>query len=492
MLFNSFEFIVFFVPIVFSGYFFLNKRKLTTLSRWWLLCASLFFYGWWNVYYLPLIISSVVFNFVITQAMVTARADGPGLLSPLKLLQVGLIFNIGFLAYFKYMDFFLVNVNLAWGGNFELLNLALPLAISFYTLQQIAFIIDSYEGLVEEKNFLNYALFVTFFPQLIAGPIVHHSEVMPQFANIKNKLLTISNVNKGLFIFSIGLFKKVVLADTFATWSTQGFDYSTSLTFFEAWSTSLSYTFQIYFDFSGYTDMAIGAALLFNIKLPQNFNSPYMATNIVDFWKRWHITLTNFITTYVYTPMVRVFDNITFSRMMIAILGSFLVSGLWHGASWTFVLWGLMHGLGIVVFHCWNKFVKIKFHRFVAWFITFNFINITLIVFRATQVEDIFKVLKGMFGLNGVILPAKLAEPLAMLGGLGVKFDTAWLGNINGSSDTVLCLFMGAGICFFAKNSAENLAMFKPGYKTAFVTIGALSLGILSMNKVSEFLYFNF
>ena len=474
MLFNSFEFILFFLPVVFCGYFFLNKRKLTSLSRWWLLGASLFFYGWWNVYYMPLIIGSVMFNFAITQAMVKRRDMQSGWMSPVRLLQLGLIFNIGFLACFKYVDFFLENVNAGFGTDFNLLNLALPLAISFYTLQQIAFIIDSYEGLVDEKNFLDYALFVTFFPQLIAGPIVHHSEVMPQFANIKNKLLTVSNINRGLFIFSIGLFKKIILADTFAKWATQGFDIATSLSFFEAWATSLSYTFQIYFDFSGYTDMAIGAALIFNIKLPQNFNSPYVATNIVDFWKRWHITLTNFITTYVYTPLLRLFERITFSKMMIAILGSFLISGLWHGASWTFVIWGLMHGLGIVVFHCWKKFVKVKFHRFVSWFITFNFINVTFVVFRATTVEDIFKVLKGMTGLNGA------------------QFDVAWLEGINGSNLTALWLVAGMLICLLAKNSAEQLKQFSPGYKTAGMTIGTLGLGILSLNKISEFLYFNF
>lgn len=492
MLFNSFEFILFFTPIVFCGYFFLNKRKLTTLSRWWLLCASLFFYGWWNVFYMPLIISSVVFNFTITQAMIKNRLHDKPIVPLVYLLQLGLIFNIGFLAYFKYMDFFLYNVNLGLGTHFNLLNLALPLAISFYTLQQIAFIIDSYEGLVEEKNFLDYALFVTFFPQLIAGPIVHHSEVMPQFANTKNKLLNMSNVNKGLFIFSIGLFKKVILADTFSTWVTPGFDHATTLTFFEAWATSLSYTFQIYFDFSGYTDMAIGAALLFNIKLPQNFNSPYMAVNIVDFWKRWHITLTNFITTYVYTPLLRMFERINFSRMMIGILGAFLISGLWHGASWTFVLWGLMHGLGIVVFHCWKKFIKIKFHPFVSWLLTFNFINVTFIVFRATEVGDIFKILKGMLGFNGVTLPVNLTDWFGMLTGIGVTFDAAWLSGINGSSFTWLWLILGAGLCLFTKNSGQNLILFKPGYKTAFITIGSLSLGVLSLNRISEFLYFNF
>lgn len=492
MLFNSIEYIFVFVPIVFSGYFFLNKRKYTTLSRWWLLCASLFFYGWWNISYIPLIIISVVFNFIITQEMNKIRIHGNRIFSLVHLLQIGLLFNIGFLAYFKYWNFFLENLNLIMGTQFNLPNIILPLAISFYTLQQIAFIIDSYEGLVEEKKFINYALFVTFFPQLIAGPIVHHREVMPQFENAKNKLLNFKNINMGLFIFSIGLFKKVVLADTFEQWVTPGFDQSNNLTFFEAWATSLSYTFQIYFDFSGYTDMAIGAALLFNIKLPQNFNSPYVATNIMDFWKRWHITLTNFITTYIYTPFLRLFSHITFTALMIATLGSFLVSGLWHGASWTFILWGLMHGLGLVAYHSWKKFVKIKLNRYISWFLTFNFINLTFVVFRANNVSDIIKVYEGMLGFNGIILPLRLNSNLASLSTFGVKFEAFWLGSINGSNFTIVLLALGAMICFFTSNAAHSLSFFKSNLKTAAITISSLSLGILSLNKISEFLYFNF
>ncbi len=218
------------------------------------------------------------------------------------ILTFGIIANLSLLGYFKYMDFFIENFNLAFNTQADLLHLALPLAISFFTFQQISYLVDSYRQETKEYDFLNYALFVTFFPQLIAGPIVHHKEMMPQFAKIRNKVINYQNISIGIFIFSIGLFKKVVIADTFAVWATAGFDTASTLNLFEAWATSLSYTFQLYFDFSGYTDMAIGLAFLFNIKLPINFNSPYKATNIQDFWRRWHMTLSRFLKDYSISP----------------------------------------------------------------------------------------------------------------------------------------------------------------------------------------------
>ena len=370
MLFNSYEFIFVFLPTSFFVYFYLNSKRLTTASKAWLVFTSLFFYSWWNIMYLPLILISVLFNYTITNTMIEYDRSKEKYLSKKSLLQAGLLFNIGLLVHFKYMDFFISNVNSAFRVDIELLHLALPLAISFFTLQQIAFLIDSYEGLVKEKSFLDYTIFVTFFPQLIAGPIVHHKEMMPQFGSIKNKVKNYRNIAMGLFIFSIGLFKKVVIADTFAVWATNGFDVATTLSLFEAWATSLSYTFQLYFDFSGYTDMAIGAALLFNIRLPQNFNSPYKATGMIDFWKRWHMTLTSFITTYIYTPIIKSFDKLTFNKAMLATVVTFLIAGLWHGASWVFVIFGGLHGLGIAINHYWQKKIKIKMNKAVAWFIT--------------------------------------------------------------------------------------------------------------------------
>jgi D-alanyl-lipoteichoic acid acyltransferase DltB (MBOAT superfamily) len=274
------------------------------------------------------------------------------------------------------------------------MNLALPLAISFYTFQQIAYLVDSYRNETKSYNFLNYAVFVTFFPQLIAGPIVHHAEMMPQFANLKNKIKNYYNIALGLFIFSIGLFKKVIIADTFAVYATQGFDVAEKLNMLEAWITSLSYTFQLYFDFSGYTDMAIGVALLFNIKLPMNFFSPYKAKNIQDFWKRWHITLSRFLKDYIYIPLGG--NRKTSIRTYTNLFTTFVLGGIWHGAGWTFVFWGILHGLALVVHRLWKK-LGFKMNVVLAWFITFNFINIAWVFFRAVNFESAIKVLKGMF-----------------------------------------------------------------------------------------------
>jgi len=340
----------------------------------------------------------MLFNYVVGNSLSKHNGGGNShKFSRKTLLAFGIVLNLLLLGYFKYADFFITNINTAVGTNLPLLNLLLPLAISFFTFQQIAYLVDSYKNETKEYDFLNYALFVTFFPQLIAGPIVHHKEMMPQFANVKNKVKNYKNIAIGLFIFSIGLFKKVVIADTFAVWATAGFDTATTLNLFEAWATSLSYTFQLYFDFSGYTDMAIGAALLFNIKLPINFNSPYKATNIQDFWRRWHITLSRFLRDYVYIPLggnrkgeFRTYNNL---------LSTFLIGGLWHGAGWTFVFWGFLHGAAIVIHRAWSK-LGFKIWSWLAWLITFNFVNIAWVFFRAKEWEDAAKVLSGMAGLT--------------------------------------------------------------------------------------------
>lgn len=486
MLFNSYEFIFAFLPLSFFIYFYLNSKRLTLASKGFLVFASLFFYSWWNLAYLPLILSSMLFNYVIGNSLnenfKKARVSKKGLLG------FGVVSNLLLLGYFKYSDFFIENFNLAFGSDATLLHLALPLAISFFTFQQIAYLVDSYRGETKEYDFLNYALFVTFFPQLIAGPIVHHSEMMPQFASKWNMVKNYRNIAMGLFIFSMGLFKKVVIADSFAVWASAGFDTATTLNLFEAWATSLSYTFQLYFDFSGYTDMAIGAALLFNIRLPINFNSPYKATNIQDFWRRWHITLSRFLRDYVYIPLggnrggsFRTYTNL---------LATFIIGGIWHGAGWTFIFWGFLHGFALVIHRLWSS-LGFRLWSWLAWLITFNFINIAWIFFRAKEWEDAMKVLGGMFDFENVMLPEKLAGKLSFLSAHGVDFG-AWLGEISGDKETILTLFMGFALILFFKNSTQKLERFKLNYKTAFFSAIAFAGGFLSLNKVSEFLYFNF
>ena len=491
MLFNSYEFIFAFLPLSFFIYFFLLEKRLVTGAKGFLVFASLFFYSWWNIAYLPLILSSMLFNYVVGNSL--NENFKKVRIHKKYLLTFGIVSNLTLLGYFKYTDFFLENFNLAFDGSVPLLHLALPLAISFFTFQQIAYLVDSYRGETAEYDFLNYALFVTFFPQLIAGPIVHHAEMMPQFASKWNLVKNYKNIATGLFIFSIGLFKKVVIADTFAKWATAGFDHAEVLNLIEAWATSLSYTFQLYFDFSGYTDMAIGAALLFNIKLPINFNSPYKALDIQDFWRRWHITLSRFLRDYIYIPLggnrkgsFRTYTNL---------LATFILGGIWHGAGWTFVFWGFLHGMALVIHRGW-KALGFNMPKVLAWFITFNFINIAWVFFRAKEWEDALKVLNGMFSLDSVVLHQKLST---FFRSSDVVSFGLWAEDISGSNWTAVWLFLGFFFVSILKNTYELIhypgidsKLFRPLYAGFFSILFFVTLVFMTMSTHTEFIYFNF
>tara|TARA_B100001063_G_scaffold31265_1_gene24305 strand:+ start:17400 stop:18776 length:1377 start_codon:yes stop_codon:yes gene_type:complete len=456
--------------------------------------SSLFFYSYWNVAYLPLILGSMLFNYAIGNSLAKnndEKSNKKGFsktFSNKSILIFGIICNISLLAYFKYADFFIENFNFISGTEFNLLNLLLPLAISFFTFQQIAYLVDSYRKETDEYDFLNYALFVTFFPQLIAGPIVHHKEMMPQFANNRNMVKNYRNIALGIFIFSMGLFKKVVIADTFAKWANAGFDTATTLNLFEAWATSLSYTFQLYFDFSGYTDMAIGIALLFNIKLPINFNSPYKALSIQDFWRRWHITLSRFLRDYIYIPLGgnKKGSFRTYSNLM----ATFIIGGFWHGAGWTFLFWGFLHGLALSIHRLWQG-LGFKMWTWLAWFITFNFVNITWVFFRAKEWNDAIKVLGAMFSLDNIMLPNFLESKLAFLKSYGIEFGV-FVESIQADKYIVVWLLLGFIIVLAFKNSMEKKDLFKLRIITSISSAFLFVYAMLSLNKVSEFLYFNF
>ncbi|TFB19279.1 MBOAT family protein [Filobacillus milosensis] len=481
MLFNSFEFIFVFLPVMFIGYYILNRFNFS-IAKVWLLCGSLFFYSWWNPIYLPLLLASIFVNFFIGIWLTKIQVG----IQKKAFLTLGILFNVSLLGFFKYYDFLVENLNYAFGANFNVLHLILPLAISFFTFQQIAYLVDSYRGVAKERNFLNYALFVSFFPQLIAGPIVHHSIVMPQYMDSNNRKIHAENIAKGLFIFSIGLFKKVAIADTFAIWATTGFGSAETLTFFDGWVTSLSYTFQLYFDFSGYTDMAIGAALLFNIKLPTNFYSPYKAVSIQDFWRRWHITLTNFLTHYIYIPLGG--SRVHAARIYGNILIVFFISGLWHGAGWTFVVWGMLHGIASVIHRFWSK-AGFRLPTLLAWFVTFQFINATWVLFRAPDFTTAMQVLSAMVGLNGVQIPS------IMNARLGLGLSDEWLYTFTLMDDLIkLGLFLiGAFIItVFLRNSNQLTEKLKPTPLHALFAVGLFIYAALQLQKISEFLYFNF
>ncbi|MFW2602016.1 MBOAT family O-acyltransferase [Aliarcobacter butzleri] len=471
MLFNSYEFIFIFLPVMFVVYFYLNSKRLILGAKIWLVLGSLFFYSYWNVIYLPLILLSIFVNYGVGLSLVNHEKIR---ISSKTILSFGIVFNLGLLGYFKYTDFFLDNFNGIFGTNIPLPHIILPLGISFFTFTQIAFLVDAYKQEAKEYSLINYMLFVTYFPHLLAGPILHHKEMMPQFASKYNWVKNYRNIALGLFIFSIGLFKKVVIADTFAVWANAGFDTATTLNLIEAWATSLSYTFQLYFDFSGYTDMAIGISLMFNIKLPINFNSPYKALSIQDFWRRWHMTLSRFLRDYLYIPLGgNRKGNI---RTYVNLITTFLLGGLWHGAGWTFIIWGLLHGIALAIHRFWQS-LGFRMNKILAWFITFNFINITWIFFRAKDFESALKVLSSMFSFDNVVFEIKK---------IFVNIGS------NDSKEIIIWIIISFILVLFFSNSMEKMRNFKTNKKIVFLTVFCFIIGVLSLHKVSEFLYFNF
>lgn len=485
MLFNSGIYIFIFLPLVLAGWFTLTARGMTRAARTFLVLASLFFYGWWNPAYVPLLAVSIGVNFA-TGSLLT-RSAWPQARRK-ALLAAGILFNVALIGYFKYTDFLLGTLNATLDTHFTLLRIALPLAISFFTFQQIAYLVDSYHGKVGKHGLLDYSLFVVYFPQLIAGPIVHHGEMMPQFKQERRLHFHWHEFSQGLFLFFLGLFKKAALADTFAQWANLGFDGTAELTLLPAWAASLSYTLQLYLDFSGYTDMALGSALMMNIRLPVNFNSPYKATSIQDFWGRWHMTLARFLRDYVYIPLGG--NRVDAWKVYRNILIVFAVSGIWHGAGWTFVAWGMLHGLAMAAHRAWKR-AGLAMPAILGWFVTFMFINATWVVFRAHTFADALRMLKGMAGLSGVMLPAGLAEQLGFLKDWGVEFGLPFL-HIQGNNKMIALITLLLLVVWLGRNSMQLKERFRPDMAHA-LAMGALAwVALMSLTRAHEFLYFQF
>lgn len=477
MLFNSYVFMLAFLPLTLIVYFLLGRLpERIPLNKLFLVLASFVFYGYNNPSYVPIIAGSILINYVLSQMMLSSEKKAVRL--PLMLL--GLALNLGVLFYFKYHDFFAENINLAFGTKFSLYHLALPLGISFFTFQQLSYVIDSYQRTVPRYNILDYALFVTFFPQLVAGPIVLHSEIVPQFADTKNRSFNFDNFAPGLYAFALGLFKKVIIADTFGIAVEAGFAAAQNLNTLEAWLIAIGYTLQLYFDFSGYCDVATGVGLMFNIKIPLNFNSPYKSLNIREFWQRWHITLSRFLTTYIYFPLGgnRKGTLRTYVNLMIV----FLASGLWHGAGWLFLLWGLMHGAASVLYRIFKKPYD-RMPRCIQWAVTFLFVVVAWVFFRATSMADATGLLSSMFSMNFGPVRDGIVSAFELPGGILSRFNliimAAWY---------ALSLFS----CVFLRNTYEKTMDFKPTLLNAFLTVALILYVTLSLSNVSVFLYFNF
>lgn len=491
MIFSSPEFIFLLLPIAFFGYFFLNRMRLLLAAKMWLVAVSLFFYAYWNLAYLPLLLLSIVFNFGI--GMQVSPVIGHAQKVRYYVLICGIMFNLMGLGYFKYTNFLIDNANLIFHENYLIPQIILPLGISFFTFTQIAYLVDSYRGEAKEYNFINYALFVTFFPHLIAGPILHHREMMPQFESRWTLAIRYRYIFLGLFIFSLGLFKKVLLADSFATWANKGFEHPATLDFFSAWASSLSYTFQLYFDFSGYCDMAMGAALLFNIWLPLNFNSPYKALDIQDFWRRWHITLSRYLRDYLYIPLGG--NRCSTKRSYFNLMATFVLGGLWHGASWMFIIWGTLHGLALVIHRAWRH-AGLQLPKMLAWFITFNFINVTWVFFRAKTLDDALFIIRNMFDIRSGFFASTPFIPTENLAWAGWFADDLLHYLPTGIAINFLCFLMIViGFLLIIQKNSFELMRQKPHHLSKL--LGALllfcsALYTLLVSSSTVFLYFNF
>ncbi|WP_042196973.1 MBOAT family O-acyltransferase [Paenibacillus camerounensis] len=454
MLFNSYTFMFAFLPAVLAGYFLLNRLRLFLCSKLWLALASLAFYGWWNIRYIPLILLSILFNYALGRNMHGGR------LHPRLLLLAGLTANLLLLLYYKYADFLISSWNGLTGSNAALLELVLPLGISFFTFTQIAYLVDAYRQQAREYSLVNYILFVTFFPHLIAGPILHHKDMMPQFDRLRGKRWNWGNILQGSLLFCTGLGKKVILADTLAGYADSGF--SSAACFIDSWVAVLSYTLQLYFDFSGYTDMAIGIALLFNIVLPQNFNNPYRAISISGFWRRWHMTLSRFLRDYIYIPLGG--NRNGFWTSIRNVIITFLLGGLWHGAGWMFLLWGLLHGVGQAVEKIGAR-IGLTLPKWLAWALTFVFINVTWVFFRAEEMPVALRLLKGMSGLNGL--------------GLGTAPGLKW---------AILLILLLTVVILVRPEQPLRVR----GWKTLLAMALIFVFSLFFFNRITPFLYFNF
>ena len=467
MLFNSFEFIYIFLPGTLLFYYIAGRFHRRTYAIVVLALCSLCFYGYWDWHFVFLLIASVVCNFVFGAMLQRQRRKW--------LLVLGISFNLGLLGFFKYTDFFLANISKFVLMEFEPLDFALPLGISFFTFQQIAFLVDTYKGKAEEVNFVRYSLFVSFFPQLIAGPIVHHKEMMPQFEKPIARRFNADNFSIGLLFFTIGLTKKVLIADSCAPWANAVFDCQGDINMLEAWVGALAYTMQLYFDFSGYSDMAIGLGKFFNIDLPQNFNSPYKSASIGDFWRRWHITLGRFLRNYLYIPLGG--NRVGRGRLVLNVMVTFLLGGLWHGANWTFVAWGGYHGALLVLGNLWSR-LGISLPRQLARGLTFLAVLFGWVLFRSESMDRAREILGSMVDIAG--------------------FRTDALALIPGGWQEIGVLVLLLIFVNFAPNSSQwaNIEKLEKRYAMSFGILFFLCMlgmhdAVLN-NVPTEFLYFNF
>lgn len=512
MLFNSFIFLFLFLPAAVISFYALKKFSFR-LALTSLVVFSLTYYAYWKPEYIFLILGSVAVNFILAQG-ISKRSEN--LLRDRAKLFFAIFLNLSLLGYFKYAGFFIQSLNDLTPADMAAPEIILPLGISFFTFQQIAYQVDVFQQKIKPDKFLDYILFVSFFPQLIAGPIVHHSEMMPQFKNGANKKFYWGNIAVGLTIFVIGLFKKTVLADSLAGHVSPIYSDAADghmIDFYTAWIAALGYTFQLYFDFSGYSDMAIGCARMFGIRLPCNFFSPYKATNVIEFWRRWHMTLSRFLRDYVYIPLGGNRHG-TFVKTKSLFLTMFL-GGIWHGAGWTFILWGTLHGIFLIANNFWRNLspqngTSSRIYRFSAWLLTFLTLCVTWVIFRAESMDSAFIILGAMFDFGALTVPVKILNygliPAALSEALGVSASSS-------GTRPLLDIAVAMLIALSMPNTHQIMQRFRPSILprylsgknlksflvwrpnaawAVFATILLIAALVKTFTGTSEFLYYDF
>ena len=477
MLFNTFSFLLLFLPVVAIGYALIRKHAGQPMGQAFLLCSSLFFYGYAKPKYLPLLLVSILFNWAIAVWIGSADATSPQDSSRRKVfLWLGLTGDIALLCSFKYINFFLRHVPFMNFPGVSLPNWEFPLGISFFTLTQVMYLVDTYQGLNPPNSLFDHATLVSLFPYVESGPLVRSRSVVPQFSKFSMPIDRLELACRGVYLLTLGLTKKVILADSFARVADAGFGSTQAFSTLEGWIFSLCYTFQLYYDFSGYSDMAVGCAWMLGIDIPQNFNAPYVSKSISEFWQRWHISLSNFITSYLYTPILRSIGRATLTTSVIAVLIAMCIAGLWHGPAWTFIIFGTLHGIALAGNQVWKK-RKMKMPDWLGWLLTFAFVNISLVFFRSPNVPSALH-------LIGTMLPHRDLLGSSALEGI---FSVSSLFSLRP-------ITIGIILAFFFKTSQQMAEKFRPTHLTAIATAMLLVSCLFFMNSTAakEFIYFAF
>jgi alginate O-acetyltransferase complex protein AlgI len=477
MLFNSPEFLLVFLPIALAIFFGTSKKFGGRFAHLFLIFASGVFYAWWDWKYLGLLLTSTCFNYFFSGYVLKEKSK--------PLLAIGILFNVIILGYFKYTDFAIQNLNNMFGCNVGLMNIVLPLGISFFTFQKIGYLVDCYKGNVSDRDPVRFGLFVMFFPQLIAGPIVHHGQIIPQLKlHESNPLPSEKEIAQGIFYLVVGLFKKVIIADNIAGIIIPGFVNVDSLGLIESWTIAIGYSLQLYFDFSAYSEMALGIALLFGVKLPINFNSPYKATSISDFWRRWHITLGAFMREYIYIPLGGSKRGLVVT--MLASMATMLIGGLWHGAGWTFVVWGGIHGCMLVLHKAWT-IGGMRLKEWMARSVTLICVIFAWVPFRASSMQESMSIWMKMLGIGNISLPMEY-QKFPLINQLNVEYHISTTFNGFEIIGLLALLYFTAN----AKNVHERWHEFEPRTKNAVCIVLASLVSLFALSKPTSFLYFSF